>query len=97
MPLHSLDHFFVRANDLEATKDFYCNVLGFEVMPRPAFPFAGYWLGVDGTVQIHMGQHGIDGWDRFYMGTDDRSATDQAGVVDHIVFQASDPEALHRR
>ena len=48
MPLTELDHYFVRANDLERTRRFYCDVLGFEVMPRPDFPFPGYWLGVAG-------------------------------------------------
>ena len=48
MPLTELNHYFVRANDLEKTKDFYVGVLGFEVMPRPNFPFPGYWLGVNG-------------------------------------------------
>ena len=42
MPIMRLDHFFVRANDLEVTRAFYCEVLGFEVMPRPDFPFPGY-------------------------------------------------------
>ena len=45
MPVTELNHYFMRANDLERTKDFYVNVLGFEVMPRPDFPFPGYWLG----------------------------------------------------
>ena len=43
MPLTELNHYFVRANDLEKTKDFYVGVLGFEVMKRPDFPFPGYW------------------------------------------------------
>jgi catechol 2,3-dioxygenase-like lactoylglutathione lyase family enzyme len=94
MGIESLDHYFVRANDLEATRAFYCDVLGFEVMPRPAFPFPGYWLGVHGGVQIHMGPHGIEG---FYAGTTAESATDQTGVVDHIAFAATDPGALSAR
>jgi catechol 2,3-dioxygenase-like lactoylglutathione lyase family enzyme len=57
MPLTQLNHYFVRANDLEQTKDFSCRVLGFEVMPRPGFPFPGYWLGVNGQIQVHMGPH----------------------------------------
>ena len=55
MPLTELNHYFVRANDLEQTKNFYCDVLGFQVMPRPSFPFPGYWLGVNGKIQVHMG------------------------------------------
>jgi catechol 2,3-dioxygenase-like lactoylglutathione lyase family enzyme len=61
MPVTELNHYFVRANDLERTKDFYCDVLGFQVMPRPTFPFPGYWLGVNGKIQVHMGPDGIPG------------------------------------
>src|SRR5439155_127854 len=60
MPLTELNHYFVRANDLEQTKKFYCDVLGFEVRARPTFPFPGYWLGVKGKMQVHMGQEGVD-------------------------------------
>jgi len=56
MPLTELNHYFIRANDLEKTKSFYCDVLGFEVMNRPSFPFPGYWLGVNGKIQVHMGR-----------------------------------------
>lgn len=97
MPLTDLDHYFVRANDLEVTKAFYCDVLGFEELPRPAFPFAGYWLGLNGKVQVHMGEHGMPDAEKFYLGTTARSATDNAGVVDHIAFVATDPEEFHRR
>jgi catechol 2,3-dioxygenase-like lactoylglutathione lyase family enzyme len=97
MPLTQLNHYFVRANDLEATKDFYCGVLGFEVMPRPNFPFPGYWLGVNGQIQVHMGPHGIDNAEMFYLGTRKDSATDQTGVVDHIAFLATEPGAFIRR
>ena len=31
MPVTELNHYFVRANDVERTKDFYCDVLGFSV------------------------------------------------------------------
>jgi catechol 2,3-dioxygenase-like lactoylglutathione lyase family enzyme len=97
MGISGLDHFFVRANDLEVTKAWYCDVLGFEEMPRPAFPFPGYWLGVGGAVQVHMGPHGVDGYERFYVGTTAESATDHTGVVDHIALVANDPSAMARR
>ena len=97
MPVVELNHYFVRANDLEATKDFYCDVLGFEVMPRPDFPFAGYWLGVNGRIQVHMGPHDIPDAGRYYLGTTPGSATDSSGVVDHIAFLATDPDAFKER
>ena len=88
-----LNHYFVRANDLEQTKDFYCDVLGFQVMPRPNFPFPGYWLGINGKIQVHMGPHGIPNAEMYYLGTPKNAVTDHAGVVDHIAFLASEPEA----
>lgn len=97
MPVTELNHYFVRANDLERTKQFYCDVLGFEEMPRPDFPFPGYWLGVNGKIQVHMGPHGIANQDLYYLGTSGRSATDNSGVVDHIAFLAEDPEQFARR
>ena len=97
MPLTELNHYFVRANDLEQTKKFYCDVLGFEVMPRPTFPFPGYWLGVNGKIQVHMGQDGIDHADLYYLGTPKGAVTDHAGVVDHIAFVATEPGGFIRR
>ena len=97
MPLTELNHYFVRANDLEKTKDFYCDVLGFQVMPRPTFPFSGYWLGVNGKIQVHMGQDGIDNAALYYLGTPKNAASDHSGVVDHIAFLASEQEKFVKR
>jgi catechol 2,3-dioxygenase-like lactoylglutathione lyase family enzyme len=97
MPLTELNHYFVRANDLEQSRRFYCDVLGFEEMPRPDFPFPGHWLGVAGKVQVHMGPHGIPNSELYYLGTSPRSATDNTGVVDHIAFLATQPDAFAAR
>ena len=95
MPVTEINHYFVRANDLEQTKNFYCDVLGFQVMPRPSFPFPGYWLGVNGKIQVHMGPDGIANAEMYYLGTPKNAVTDHAGVVDHIAFVASEPGQLH--
>ena len=97
MPVADLNHYFVRANDLEQTKNFYVQVLGFEVMPRPDFPFPGYWLGVNGKIQVHMGPHGIPNAELYYLGTPKNAALDQSGVVDHIAFLATDPQEFRQR
>jgi len=89
MPVLELNHFFVRTKNLERALGLYCDVLGFEVMPRPNFPFPGYWLGVNGKVQVHIGAHGIADSQRHYAGTTPGSAIDNSGVVDHIAFLAS--------
>lgn len=97
MPLSELNHYFVRANDLKATRNFYVDVLGFEEMPRPDFPFPGFWLGVGGKIQVHMAPHNIPDKEKYYLGTPTNAATDQTGVVDHIAFLATDPQEFVAR
>ena len=97
MPLTDLNHYFVRANDLEETKNFYCKALDLEEMPRPTFPFPGYWLGREGKIWVHMGQHGVPNAQLYYRGTPSNAALDNSGVVDHIAFLATDPESFRRR
>lgn len=97
MPVTELNHYFVRANNLETSRHFYCEVLGFEEMYRPNFPFPGYWLGVGGKIQVHMGPHGIPNSDLYYLGTSAESAIDNAGVIDHIAFLANEPQSFSER
>lgn len=47
-------HVAVSVTDLDAARDFYCDLLGFEELPRPDFGFPGLWLRV-GTLQLHLG------------------------------------------
>ena len=47
-------HVAVSVTDLDAARDFYCDVLGFEELPRPDFGFPGLWLRV-GSLQLHLG------------------------------------------
>lgn len=97
MPLTELHHYFVRSKDLERSRHFYCDILGFEVMPRPDFPFPGYWLGVNGKIQVHMGLDGVADADTYYLGTTPQSARNNSGVVDHIAFMATEPEKFSQR
>lgn len=97
MPVTELNHYLLRANDLERTKDFYVDVLGFEVMPRPNFPFPGYWLGVNGRIQVHMGQAGVPNARLYYLGSPEDAATDNSGVIDHVAFIATEPEKFAKR
>lgn len=97
MPIAELDHYFVWARDLERSCRFYCEVLGLEKMPRPAVQLPGYWLGVNGKAQVHMG---LDS--RQEETVDDVSATapsadNNTSVVDHIGFLATEPESFVKR
>ena len=94
MPIHSLNHFFIRAHDLELTKTFFQEMLGFEVMPRPDFPFPGYWMGINGSIQVHMGPSNIPNREKYYIGTPADAVNGQTGVIDHVAFLAEEPNGF---
>ena len=56
MPLQNLNHILVLARDLEATRDFYVNVLGLRVGPRPPFKFPGHWLYLGDKAVVHLAE-----------------------------------------
>ncbi len=99
MPINTLDHYSIRTADLAATRNFYVDVMGFEVGPRPDFPFPGVWLYQGGIAVVHV--IGIDPADsaglQDYLG--DRSATEGggSGMIDHVAFAATDIDAIRTR
>ena len=54
MPLGGLQHYTIEPQDLERTKDFYCEVLGLENGDRPPLDFPGYWLYSGGVATVHL-------------------------------------------
>ena len=96
MPIGKLDHFSIRTLDIEASRRFYTEVMGFEVGFRPAFDFPGLWLyngnpesGSYGVVHII----GIDPANpeglKAYLGERDLSTLNGTGTVDHMAFTAT--------
>ena len=54
MPATSLNHYTIRPRDLEATRDFYADVIGLRVGDRPPLNFPGYWLYAGDTPVVHL-------------------------------------------
>src|SRR4051812_1688227 len=54
MSINRLDHVSIRTHDLDATHNFYADVLGLSVGPRPNFPFPGVWLYQDQQAVVHV-------------------------------------------
>ena len=44
MPIGRLDHYSIRTLDVDASRRFYTEVMGFQVGFRPPFDFPGLWL-----------------------------------------------------
>ena len=97
MPLLKIEHFLVLSDDIDATRDFYCDVLGLCQGFRPELGFAGYWLYVGETASIHIGD-----WASYAVWTKEvgipistRAAS--TGAVDHIAFNASGFDEMRAR
>ena len=92
MPLENLNHVLVLTRDLEATRDFYVDVLGLEDGYRPPFPFSGHWIYLGDRAVVHVAEQ------RDYLEKRDRgrdgSADPDTGSIDHIAFEASGLKAM---
>src|SRR5687768_282098 len=104
MPIGKLDHYSIRTLDLEASRRFYTEVMGFQVGFRPQFDFPGVWLynGVQypqsyGVVHII----GIDPDNpeglKAYLGDRDLGTLNGTGTVDHMAFAATGLREIRER
>ncbi len=96
MPVGRLDHYSIRTFDIEASRRFYTEVMGFTAGFRPPFKFPGLWLynGAqypETTGVVHI--IGIDPDDpqglKDYLGDRDPASLEGTGTVDHMAFTAT--------
>ena len=103
MPIDKLAHFSVRTTNLEASRDFYCEVLGFKEGYRPEFPFPGHWLYRGGDEADYGVVHlvGIDPDDpeglKEYLGDKPLANLQGSAAIDHLAFTASNLTAMRQR
>jgi catechol 2,3-dioxygenase-like lactoylglutathione lyase family enzyme len=86
MPLRNLNHVLVLAEDLEATRDFYTEVLGLEMGERPPFGFPGYWLYLSDQAVIHLASKDPEDAGE---GPGESAIAAGTGPIDHIAFEAT--------
>ena len=88
MAINALHHVTVQTNDLDATRDFYRDVLGLTVGFRPDLNFPGYWLYCGEIPVVHLvpRSNAIGG-----------GPSDDTGCFDHFAFLASDFDAVKGR
>jgi catechol 2,3-dioxygenase-like lactoylglutathione lyase family enzyme len=92
MALQSLEHALVLTDDIEATRAFYCDVLGLETGERPDPPFPGYWLYLEGVPCLHIAERTAYEAQLARVGL-----RRPDGPVDHLAFAAADHDALAAR
>ena len=92
MALRRLEHLLVLTDDLEETRRFYCDVLGFEDGPRPPLEFPGHWLYLDGVPCLHLAERAAYEAHAAGMGLAVGTAP-----VDHAAFAAEGYDAVAAR
>jgi len=96
MQVTGLEHYLVRAKDIEETKAFYVDTLGLKEGFREPFPFPGYWLYLGKVPCVHLvGTDMGDGGRTGYLAENlegrgaDADAMKGTGAIDHLGFQAT--------
>ncbi|MDH4149916.1 MAG: VOC family protein [Betaproteobacteria bacterium] len=104
MPIGKLDHFSIRTLDIEASRRFYTEVMGFTAGFRPPFKFPGLWMynGAqypETTGVVHI--IGIDLNDpqglKDYLGDKELDTLSGTGTVDHMAFAATGVAEMRER
>jgi catechol 2,3-dioxygenase-like lactoylglutathione lyase family enzyme len=88
-----MEHFLVLTDDIEKTKDFYCDALGMRVGFRPDLGFPGYWIYLGEVPVVHIAEHEpYIAWTR-EMGIPISTGPYGTGALDHVAFNATDFDA----
>jgi catechol 2,3-dioxygenase-like lactoylglutathione lyase family enzyme len=91
MSVTEMQHVLVLSDDIEATRDFYCRVVGLRVGERPPLEFPGYWLYTDNTPCLHIAER------QSYCAHAARLGMSANTPVDHIAFHGTDYDELTDR
>jgi catechol 2,3-dioxygenase-like lactoylglutathione lyase family enzyme len=87
-----LDHFLVLTDDIDATRDFWCDALGLEVGERPPLEFPGYWLYAGSIPCVHVAERAA-----FDAHSQRIGIAAASGPVEHVAFSADDYDGLVER
>lgn len=97
----TLNHYSIRTTNIDACRDFYANVLGLTVGPRPTFPFPGAWMYRGDHADYANAVVHIIGVDKQktdglqdYLGAREETAAEGTGPIDHIAFNTDGLAAM---
>ncbi len=92
-----MEHVLVLSDDIDQTRDFYCEVVGLRVGERPPLEFPGYWLYAGATPCLHVAERRSYLRHAAWLGLAVPHEPPGAGPVDHIAFNATDYDGLRAR
>ena len=88
--LTRLEHFLVMTHDLDATRDFYRDVLGFQEGHRPELGFLGHWLYLGDIPVIHIAEWASYTAHCERLGIPVTRPAPGTGPLDHVAFNGRD-------
>jgi catechol 2,3-dioxygenase-like lactoylglutathione lyase family enzyme len=97
MSVTGMEHVLVLSDDIDRTREFYCEVVGLEVGDRPALAFPGYWLYAGATACVHIAERHAYAEHAARLGLRVPERDPGVGPVDHVAFSAGDYDALTER
>jgi catechol 2,3-dioxygenase-like lactoylglutathione lyase family enzyme len=101
MTVTSIEHVLVLSDDIDATRDFYCGVVGLTVGERPPLAFPGYWLyagaGTGAAACVHVAERETYAAHAAGLGLSVPEHDPGVGPVDHVAFVADDYDELLSR
>lgn len=87
-----LDHFLVLTDDIDGTRDFWCDALELRVGARPPLAFPGYWLYSGDVPCVHVAERTA-----FDAHSERIGIAAASGPVEHVAFSAHDYDGLVER
>jgi catechol 2,3-dioxygenase-like lactoylglutathione lyase family enzyme len=90
MPLSHIEHYLVLSDEIDATRDWYRDVLGMHEGWHPDFGFPVYWMYLEGVDVVHIGKSAKQASDsqKAYLGRLAQDSGAGTGAIDHIAFRA---------
>ena len=95
MGVTAIAHVTLLSDDIDATRDFYCETLGLREGERPPLPFPGHWLYGDDGPLVHIADRAVYLAHARAIGLPEPPAA--GPPIDHIAFAASDYEEASGR
>lgn len=102
MGLRFMEHILILTDDPEATRDWFCENLGFRSGHHPEFGFPVYWLYIGEQDVVHIGKARHSAHQDTYLSTPgDKAGADYSaagapgsGRIDHVCFNCDDIEGF---
>ncbi len=97
MQVVELNHVALKVADLEASTDFYGQVLGLRPLDRPAFSFPGAWFALGGQElhliggEDHVAEPGQPRGNHFALRVDDVEAAAERLRGENVAFRGPNP------